>query len=68
MYGTSILFPLRKPPSKSIYVGSYMVAEYPDSHFHYEVIPFLRTTSSVNVGFLAILLGRLELENDLTAS
>jgi hypothetical protein len=40
--------------------------EHPDSQSQYEVIPFLRITSSVNVGF-PILLGELDRENDLTA-
>jgi hypothetical protein len=41
------------------------VAVQPDSHY-YEVIPFLRITSSVTVGF-PILLGELGRENALTA-
>jgi hypothetical protein len=42
----------------------YEVAELLDSDSHYEVIPFLRITSSVNVG-CPILIGEVGHENDL---
>jgi hypothetical protein len=41
----------------------HSVAEHPASHFNYEVILFLRITSSINVGF-PTLLGELGREND----